>query len=275
MVIKHSLQSEPNKESSIEDAKESNAASFLTRGQAAWVLCYAYLVYVFLGEVPGLDNLSAFSVEAVSVLLAVVFFISSYANWGVAKATKYLVVTWLTAYAIEFIGVTTGYPFGHYAYTAAMTPFIGPIPVFIPFSWCALGYFSLRATGVSIAAPAVLMVLLDVSFDPVFSRTLWQWQSTTGPRYFGVPLLNFVGWFITALIIFALFWVLVREKGGLKKSIIPPGGSAEAVGFYFLFGISNAVSLYKAGLTEAAAASTILFAIAAVLLWRSRAQRED
>lgn len=245
----------------------------MTRGQAAWVLCFAYLVYVFLGEVPGLEDLSVFSVQAVSALLTVVFLVSSYANWGAAKATKYLVGTCIISYVIEYVGLTTGYPFGHYTYTSAMSPFIGAVPLFIPLSWSALGYFSLQATGVSVLAPAVLITLLDLSFDPIFSRTLWLWQSTIGPSFFGVPLLNYVGWFVTALVVFAVFWLVVREKRtGAKKSVIFSGGSAEGVGFYFLFGMSNVAPLVRGGIAEAAAASTILFAVAAVLLWRFRAK---
>jgi uncharacterized membrane protein len=245
----------------------------LTRGQVAWALCYAYLAYVFLGEAPGLGDLSIFSVQAVSALLVVVFLFSSYVSWGVATATKYLVGTWLASYAIEFVGLTTGYPFGHYAYTVAMGPFVGPVPVYIPFSWCALGYFCLQATGVSILAPAGAMALLDISFDPIFSRTLWHWQSTIGPQYFGVPVLNFVGWFLTAVAVFALFWIAVGERGPIvKKSIVLSSGSEEAIGFYLLFGISNVVSLINGGLPEAAAASMVLFVVLALVLWRSRAR---
>ncbi len=247
----------------------------MTRGQAVWALCYAYLAYVFLGEVPGLGNLSIFSVQAISALFAVLFLFSSYVSWGVGTATKYLVGTWLVSYAIEFIGVTTGYPFGHYAYTSAMGPFIGPVPVFIPFSWCALGYFTLRATGVSILAPAAVMALLDLSFDPIFSRTLWQWQSTMGPQYFGVPVLNFVGWFITAAVVFATFWTALRDRRRAERKIVLTGGSAAGVGFYFLFGMTNVVTLITGGLPEAAAASTILFVVSAFLLWRSRVTGKD
>jgi uncharacterized membrane protein len=244
----------------------------LTRGQVAWVLCYAYLAYVFLGEVPGLGDLSIFSVQAVSALLVVVYLFSSYVSWGVANATKFLVGTWLASYAIEFVGLATGYPFGHYAYTSAMSPFIGPVPVFIPFTWCALGYFSLQATGISILAPAGIMALLDASFDPIFSRTLWHWQSTIGPQYFGVPLLNFFGWFLTAATAFAIFWMVVGDKRHVvKRGILFSGGSAAGVGFYFLFGVTNVISLVSGGLPEAAVVSTILFVVSAFLLWRSRA----
>ena len=238
------------------------------------MLCYAYLVYVFLGEVPGVGSLSIFSVQAVSALLVLAFLFSSYVSWGAATATKFLVGTWLVSYAIEFVGVSTGYPFGHYAYTSAMGPFIGPVPVFIPFSWCALGYFSLRATGVSILAPAGIMALLDLSFDPIFSRTLWHWRGTIGPLYFGVPVLNFIGWFVTALIIFAVFWTAVGERGlASKKSAVLSGGSTEGVGFYFLFGMTNVVSLLNGGIPEAAVASTALFAVSGLLLWKSRASK--
>jgi uncharacterized membrane protein len=253
-------------------SESSCVASYLKRGELAWPLAYVYIVYVMVGQLPGLSGLSVFSVEAASVLLALLFLFSSYVYWGLAKASKYLVGTWLVAYAVEFVGVTTGYPFGHYAYTSAMSPFIGPVPLFIPFLWSALGYFALRATGTSILAPSVLMVLLDVSFDPSFSMTLWHWRSTPGPLYFGVPLLNFFGWFVASVLIFGLFWALVRAKGETKRGMVLSGGVAQGVGFYFLFGLSNVVSLLEEGLAEAAAVSTLLFAVASALAWRYRAR---
>jgi len=244
----------------------------LNRGQATWAAAYLYLVYVFLGEIPAFANLPVFSLQAVSILLVVMYLVSSVVNWGAATAAKYLVGTFLVSYAVESVGVSTGLPFGHYVYTAALSPLIGPVPLFIPFLWCALGYFCLQATGVSIVAPAALMATLDLSFDPIFSRSLWQWSTTIGPLYFGVPALNFIGWFLTALLVFALFWFAVGRKGDRKGRVVLSGGSALGVGFYLVLGLTNVVSLLTGGIPQAAAVSLVLFVLASVVLWRERAE---
>ena len=203
-----------------------------------------------------------------SILLIVLFLLSSYVLWGWRAATKYLAGTWLISYLAEYIGVETGYPFGHYAYTAAMAPFLGQVPFFIPFTWCALGYFCLQACRKkSTVVPALLMVVLDVAFDPVFSLTLWHWRASPGPAYFGVPALNFVGWFVTSIVIFAAFNLLARDgRMEKKKTLLVSGGTPEAVGFYFLLGMSTVPSLADSGFLGGAAISTALFVVVAALL---------
>ncbi len=248
----------------------------MNRDRAAWAVCYAFLAYLFLSEVPQLSSLPFFSIQAAFILLVIVYFLCSFISWGVTAATKYLVITWLTSYTIEYVGVTTGYPFGNYFYTSAMGQFLGPVPIFIPFLWCALGYFCLRACGPSIVAPALLMVLLDLSLDPLFSQSLWTWQSSIGPQYFGVPVLNFFGWFITSIAVFTLVKVVIKwNAGNSRKSIIFSGGSAEAVGFYFLFGVSTVLYQLYSGIPEAAGVTGILYVVAAVLLWGMRARGEN
>ena len=244
----------------------------MNRTRATWVPAYVYLAFLFLGEVPALAGNPLFSIELESVLLVVVYLFSSYLSWGASKATKYLVGTWVASYAIESIGLSTGYPFGNYSYTSALRPFLGPVPLFIPFLWCALGYFCLRAGGPSVVVPALLLVFLDLSFDPIFSRSLWHWGPTIGFAYAGVPVLNFVGWFISAIVIFALFRMVNAEsRKSPRRSVLYSKGIIQGAGFYLLFGASTVLSDLSANLPVVAAVSALLYAISAtVLLWSVR-----
>jgi putative membrane protein len=53
------------------------------------------------------------------------------------------------------------------------------------------------------------MVNLDFVIDPVaVAADEWQWA--TNGRYFGIPLTNFIGWFITSLAIMTLFWPIIQ-----------------------------------------------------------------
>jgi putative membrane protein len=221
----------------------------------SWVVAYVYLAYVFLGQVPSLGETWVFSVTAASTLLIFLCLFHSLVNLGWKAASKYFAVALVVSYAIEFIGTETGVPFGKYSYTNGLAPLLGPVPVFIPFLWAALGYFSAAAAGDYVAA-SILMVLLDVSFDPRFSTYLWHW--VTPGQYFGVPLVNFVGWFVTSLAIFGVFYPLSRKKFA---------SSAPAIGFYLLFGVNNVILDVEAGLGEAGAISLMLFAAASLLLF--------
>jgi uncharacterized membrane protein len=243
----------------------------LRKTQAVWVACYAYIGYLLLSEIPSLSGNPLFSIQANSAILAVLYIVSSFVIWGIGKAGKYLVATFVIAYIIEFIGVTTGAPFGNYSYTSGLTlargPLIGPIPLFIPLLWCTLGYFSLQASGPSIVAPSILMTLLDVSFDPVFSGNLWTWRATPGPVYFGVPALNFFGWFISSIVIFGVFWLVTTPSNKRRmKDVFYSHGSIAASGFYYLFGLTNVIAELNNNLPTAAAVSAVLFTGAFIVL---------
>jgi len=241
----------------------------LNASRLTWLLSYAYLAYLFVSEIPQVNGSPVFSIQLESVLLIFLYFASSYLDWGARRATKYLIGTSLASYIIEFAGVRTGYPFGNYSYTPALSPFVGPVPLFIPLMWCALGYFCLRASGLSVVVPALLMMFLDISLDPIFSRDLWHWQATPGPQYFGVPLLNFVGWLISALLLFTIFRLAVVEtRRSPARTVLFSKGNMMAAGFYFLFGMTTVLSDLNAGLLGAAMVSVFLYAISGALLWK-------
>jgi putative membrane protein len=54
---------------------------------------------------------------------------------------------------------------------------------------------------------ACLMVGLDFFIEPMAIRYgLWEWQNNQ------IPVLNYIGWFITSLLLSALFHILYFEK---------------------------------------------------------------
>src|SRR5207237_1122320 len=169
-----------------------------TKSQISWAIAYAYTIYVALSAVAPFKDMSIFSVTAASGLLVLLYFFHSYANLNLKTAFKFFIIAATISFIWEFIGVTTGIPFGQYSYTTSLSPSLLSVPLFIPLLWCALGYFCMEASDYYIMASA-LMVSLDLSFDPVFSTSLhlWTWQSQG--EYFGVPLSNFSGWFLASL----------------------------------------------------------------------------
>jgi uncharacterized membrane protein len=228
-----------------------------TKSQISWAIAYAYTIYVALGAVPPFKGLSTFSVTAASSLLVVLYFFHSYANLNLKTASKFLGIAATISFIWEFIGVSTGIPFGQYSYTQNLSPSIGPVPIFIPLIWCALGYFCMEASDYYIMASA-LMVSLDLSFDPVFSSaplSLWTWQP--GGQYFGVPLSNFFGWFLASLTFFAIFFLATKRR---TKS------SPYAIAFYYLFGLDNVVGDLASGFLWLALASFIIFTLATIII---------
>jgi uncharacterized membrane protein len=228
-----------------------------TRTQISWAIAYAYTIYVALGSVAPFKGTSIFSVTAASGLLVLLYFFHSYANLKLTTATKFFLIAATISFIWEFIGVTTGVPFGNYSYTTSLSPALGPVPLFIPLLWCALGYFCMEASDYYIMASA-LMVSLDLSFDPVFSSSLhlWTWQSQG--QYFGVPLSNFFGWFLASLTFFAIFFLATKRR---------TRSSNYAIIFYYLFGLDNVIGDLTQGAAWLAVASFIIFTAVTVIIF--------
>ncbi len=138
--------------------------------------------------------------------IVVIFLIRSLGIFKVAViSTQILFLTWL----IEAIGVYTGFPFGSYQYTNRLQPQILNVPLLIPFAWLmmlppswAIAY---RITNGNYGIKFILIsgmafTVWDLFLDPQMIRWgLWKWN--THGLYFGVPLSNFLGWFVSAVLI--------------------------------------------------------------------------
>lgn len=223
-----------------------------TRQTSSWAIAYIYTIYVALGAIPPMKGTSLFSVPAASALLVLLYLFHSFTNLTPKTAAKFFVIAAVVSYLWELVGVETGVPFGPYNYTNALGPQLGPVPLFIPLIWCALGYFCMQASDFYLMASA-LMVTLDLSFDPVFSTSLHLWNWTGQTQYFGVPLSNFFGWFIASLTFYAIFYYTTKRQVRSSK---------HAIAFYYLFGLDNVIGDLVSGSALLAVSSFIIFTVA-------------
>jgi putative membrane protein len=123
----------------------------------------------------------------------------------------------LAAWALEAVGVVTGVPFGPYRYTPALGAWLGPVPAAIPLAWVASvgsAYFLCRfwilnvgfgrfSSVSKILMAAGLATALDGVLETVATRVqgYWVWLTppgAPGTLYAGIPLANFVTWFVAA-----------------------------------------------------------------------------
>ncbi len=125
--------------------------------------------------------------------------------------------------AAELFGTQTGIPFGAYAYGDYLGPKIaGHVPWLIPPSWYAVSLLSYDLArrlklgrAVTLAWGAGFMVLWDVALDPAMSQAFPFWSYGTDGFFFGMPLSNWAGWFVTSLVI---VWGYDRLLGGLRSA---------------------------------------------------------
>ena len=143
---------------------------------------------------------------AAAVLMAVLV---RYSGW--AWLAPFAAVCGVALLA-EWVGTSTGLPFGEYRYTELLGPKIdGKVPWLIPVSWflMALPSFALAAgkAGPRISQwflGAVVLTAWDLSLDPAMSylSPYWVWE-TEGALY-GMPLLNVLGWLVTGVVLMAV-----------------------------------------------------------------------
>ncbi|HEU4561492.1 MAG TPA: carotenoid biosynthesis protein [Longimicrobium sp.] len=169
---------------------------------------------------------------------------------------------WIGAFALlyvislgsELLGTTAGIPFGPYAYTEALGPrWFGHVPLLIPLSWffMAVPSYALARILLPIGHRAWERVLLasfillswDLSLDPAMSHATRYWEWGAPGPYYGMPLLNLFGWYVTGLALMGALaalradaWVArlpVRWLAGFyAANLLLPLGMIVARGFW-------------------------------------------
>ncbi len=140
-----------------------------------------------------------------------------WATRGLRAALTLLVLCLVIAGGFEMLSVATGFPYGHYSYSRLLGPGIAGVPFLVPLCWQMMAHNAsavarlINPRGYVLVAAGALTAW-DVYLDPQMVRAgYWTWERVSGPwTYAGIPLENYAGWLLTALIIFAVFSKLVR-----------------------------------------------------------------
>lgn len=121
-------------------------------------------------------------------------------------------------FAIEALGVATGFPFGSYDYSEQLGPKLAGVPLIIPLAWTWMAWpawlAATRLTGGGptggtgravqrIALAAVGLAAWDLFLDPqMVAEGHWAWQDATPalPGLPGIPVSNYLGWLLFAVL---------------------------------------------------------------------------
>jgi uncharacterized membrane protein len=196
------------------------------------------------------------------------------------------------ALGVELAGTTTGLPFGEYHYSTLLGPrILGLVPAPIPISWfyMLVGCLTIVARLVPAAddatarwrwaaLAAALLVAWDFAMDPAMVRTAhWSWGAGqqfhaagipdwladffTRDRFYGMPLSNWLGWYVTGLVIARVMLVIVPPS--IVRSDVAT--SRFPVLLYLANGIMPIALCLRDGLWWAAALGSIAMLVPATL----------
>lgn len=165
------------------------------------------------------------------------------------------------AYGIEFVGATTGLPYGEFAYGIPLGPMVfDTIPLGLPvfFMPLVLNAYLLcllllgkRARSALVRVPAVIgaVVAVDLVLDPAaVALGFWVYESGS---YYGVPWLNFAGWVLSATVATVLVDAAFDRPALLDRVRSCPFVLDDLVSFVLLWGAVNA--FYRAWIPVAVA----------------------
>jgi putative membrane protein len=169
-------------------------------------------------------------VQALGAVSIIILLVHAIVAFGWFEACAFAAICLVVAFSVENLGALTGFPFGQYTFLVGSNlPRIGVIPLIVGPLYLGMGYCSwiianfvlsvngrrpssvLELVALPIAA-GFIMVQWDVVMDPSGSTLNRAWVWHRGGGYFGVPLTNFLGWFLLTYAYFQSFAVVLYAR---------------------------------------------------------------
>lgn len=180
-------------------------------------------------------------IATVAPLLAIVMLVAfclihSARRLGWRQTGVLFAVAAIIANIYENLSISTGFPFGSYVHTSAFGPWLFQVPIVVGpifYSVCYLGWTlavmilgegggghrRLRTFGVPIVG-AFIAVGWDICSDPVGATIARAWIYADSGAYYGVPLANYLGWFLCTWTIIQC-WTLVLANAEVSEAGAP------------------------------------------------------
>jgi uncharacterized membrane protein len=149
-------------------------------------------------------------------------------RYGWRHFLVFFMLTFVISWSYETSSILTGFPFGHYVYTDKLGPKLWLVPLLIMPAYFSMGYiawtlghvlldrFDDRLAGAEVVLVPVLasfvMVMWDLVIDPASSTITGAWIWRDGGGYFGVPLVNFLGWYLCVFTIYLVFALYLQRS---------------------------------------------------------------
>ncbi len=189
------------------------------------------------------------AVTWVSALFIVLLSVPSYyflIRWiGVKWGLILIVFFGIFPIIVEAIGIATGMPYGEFYYSDWMGfKIFGLVPWSVAFAFAPLIFGSLTISSklvqgwkLQLVLSASILVLVDMVLDPAaVVLSIWVWL-IPGP-YYGIPITNYTGWFLTAFIASIILYYSLQRISQVQMEIPIEVSSSLFISLAFWTGFS-------------------------------------
>lgn len=220
---------------------------------------------------------------AAVALFAAACTVHAVASRGAAWAAAMVLVTTGGGLAVELVGTATGFPFGEYAYAAGrLGPELAGVPLLIGPAW-TMGAYPAWCAATAVVGPARRRAVVplaacglagwDLYLDPQMvadGRWTWAHPQPALPGVHAVPLTNYLGWLLVALVMAAGIAAAQRLT---TRSGVPSDALPRALFCWTWLGSALAHAVFL-GLPVSAGYGFVGMGVLGVaLLWRLRSER--
>jgi putative membrane protein len=211
---------------------------------------------------------------------------------GPRQTVAFFLIAWVISWFCEFIGDNYAWFFGRYKYTDTLGPRVGGVPLVIIVTWALVIYsafmlidwlLGLRGEKrtrswwgrtlwslLMAATTATLVCAWDMMVDPFATSKVWQigankaawWWWTRGPYLKelkvwkgagGVPIGNFVGWWLAPFFIVFIFYMIFQKPNLISDKLV---NAAPLLVYAYIFisvvGVVLEMNWFENGMTEVA-----------------------
>jgi putative membrane protein len=204
---------------------------------------------LFTAAKPLLVGTPLFALVPAITILAPVAFVLLHAprEIGWTRLGVFFALAFAISWSYESLSIATGFPFGHYHYTDTLGPKLGTVPLLIMPAYFGVCYISWliarllldfgRGDGqrsgliAMVLVASFVMVMWDVAMDPSRATVSKAWIWHHGGAYFGVPFVNFLGWFLCVATIF-LAYGAIEPRMAAPRETPDRQAFAQALGLY-------------------------------------------
>ena len=235
------------------------------------LVLYATITLAAGGSVPGI-------IVPISTLTGFSFcLLHAGQQLGWKKALLLLAFVFGVSLLFESLGVATGLVYGPYHYTEKLGPkFLGLVPYLIAVAWYMMIYPSFviaewltphswtgaRRLLLVAAISGLAMTAWDVVMDPIMvAGNYWVWE--VQGAFFGVPLQNYWGWWLTVFTTLVLYLLVTRNRPSVKEA----GFDRLAIVAFMITGYGNVVNALTFDLAGPALAGFFALTPWVLLAW--------